>query len=423
MLEMLPLTFNYVLLNVASVGVMFLLLSEIFPRRWSIVWCVYFLAKAIIDAYLWYPGALEAAPAWVTPLATLWTASSSIISFIVICLSFRGDYILVSTCAVLCDPLVSGMTTAGLLVSDYVFGRGVYEGYFVPFVPHTIVALTTLVTLYLLIRVHIVRLMKLVCRSVLRHRLVWGSCAVAIAFMFAMSTHKTSNFSSLSTNLFDAVLALVIFLTVVAIVVLRQSWQLRLRRRTLQDCLALSERYDRAVREQLAQLEQDRTALEGHEIVLERLRTQENRPAAERIEQLEQAYQQMSTGSYCEQPALDAVLLAAQQRLGEAGVDATITVAGIPSSVSVPVMEVLAVANLACEAARRAFDRGDNHVNLRIRGIGNQVLVHLDVPAAWGALWVRRYLPMLDSHDTGLIRERKESDRRVVTVMCEGVSA
>lgn len=424
MLETVSLACSYVLLNAAGVTVMYLLLGEVFPRRGApILWYAYFLSKATIDATLWYPGGHSMLPAWVTSLATVWAGLSGIISFVVICLSFHGDYILKSTCAVLCDPLVSGMTAAGMLLANATCGTGTHEGFFIPPWPHMVIALTVLVILYRLVRIHIVHLLRLVCRSVLRHRFVWGACAVVMALMFTLTSRKAVNFASLEMGLSIDVLALVIFLAVIGTAVLQQVQQLRRRRKTLQDCLAVSERYDSVVREQLAQLEQDHVALEGHEEVLQRLRTGKDDLTAERISQLEQTYQDISMGSFCEQPALDAVLLAAQWRLSEAEVDSTITVAGVPSSVSVPVMVVLSVANLTCEAAQRAFDRGDNHINLRIRGIGNQVLVHLDVPAIWGTLWVDRYLPMLDSHDTGLIRERTEGARRVVTVLCEGVSA
>ena len=70
-------------------------------------------------------------------------------------------------------------------------------------------------------------------------------------------------------------------------------------------------------------------------------------------------------------------------------------------------------------AVRNAREHGGD-VELHIRGIDGHVLLHLEVPARWGTLWARRYLSVFDGRDAVLVRERREGERRVVLVLCEG---
>lgn len=415
---------NHTLMDLVSVSIVYLLLSEVFRRNGApVLWYAYFLVKAIVDIMIQHPGVHGVLAESLRSFSWLWFAFTSIASFVVICLSFKSDYVLVCVCAVLCDPLVSAMVASGWVVANAVYGNVNDVGFYVLLGPRTFISLAVTVVLYLVLRVPATRLLKAVCRNVLRHRTLWGVCAVFMAVLFTLGSHTQDSYESLTLYLSNAIVTFSIILAGIAFMLLKQGRDLSRRKEILQTCLDASQRYDETVRGQLTQLEQDFLALGGHEAVLERLRTREEGYTGERIAQLEQTYQHMRAGSFCNRPALDAVLSAAQHRLSQVGIVSNITVAGVPSSVAVPVMTVLAVANLAYEAAKRAPRHGDNHVVLRIRGIGKQVLIRLEVPAEWGTLWARRYLPALDNQGSGLVREKREGTRRVVLVVCEGGSS
>ena len=140
----------------------------------------------------------------------------------------------------------------------------------------------------------------------------------------------------------------------------------------------------------------------------------------ERAERLKDSYERMCAGSYCPYPALDAVLVSVAQRLRDRGVQPRFTVAGIPQDVALPAATAFAFLNLACGAATRAEDVEGDEVELRVRAVGELLLLRLSIPISWGALGARRRLKLFVEETGGYVRERSHRGRTLVLMLTGG---
>ena len=87
---------NHTLMDLVSVSIVYLLLSEVFRRNGApVLWYAYFLVKAIVDIIIQHPGVHGVLAESLRSFSWLWFAFTSIASFVVICLSFKSDYVLV----------------------------------------------------------------------------------------------------------------------------------------------------------------------------------------------------------------------------------------------------------------------------------------------------------------------------------------
>ena len=419
-----PSMLNYLVYNFYGVSITYWLVSGLFERRRSpLLWYAYFGLRSLIDSNLyWLTEQGEASPE-LTTFFIVWQLVHSFLSLVVIWQSWKGDYVLLAVCAVICDPLASEINTFSTLNANYFFGQAASTSYFVPIGLHTFMGGLFDLLVFMIIRMPLASLLRFACRFVLRHRLVWGIITVGIVVLYTVVMQVTASAITIGSHIVYTAPTLAFLLAAITLPLVRQSRIVARRSKLLADCLALSRSYDATIRAELASLERDRRALEGHEVTLRRLSENGDPALAERINELRVVYKKLSAGSYCDRPALDAVLVAGAKRLQEAGVEVKLTVAGVPMDAPVPVTAVLTLFNLANEAAERNVKRQGDDIELRIRGIDGHVLLHLEVPLRWGALWAKRYLSVFSDGDEVLIRERKQGDRRVVLVLCEGVVA
>ena len=64
------------------------------------------------------------------------------------------------------------------------------------------------------------------------------------------------------------------------------------------------------------------------------------------------------------------------------------------------------------------FSDTTDAVDLRVRKVGDELSLSLEVPKRWGRLSARRHLVPLAHEKTILVRESIEGDRRQVLMVC-----
>ncbi len=412
---------SYTFMTCAGVSVTWFNLSRVFERRASLPFWAYFVLKGFVDAYTWYCISQGYHADFFYGFNNVWSHAMAVVSLFVVLFTFKGDYVQVGVCAAVSD-LEAGLLVALTHTFGNLFtGNPVNTGFLEPFSPRTLVcALMMLVGAHLL-REPLTWINRFLCRVVLRRRLLWGGAVVCFIAFYANSVNAVVNAdlmvpSSFAYNLPFMLLALF----VIALLLLRHRRDVKEREKVLASCVALTRSYDLMMYEQLEALERDRVALEGHERTLRELgEGAGDKAIAARVADLERSYLRLSAGSFCDQPALDAVLTSCAARLRGHGVKASFTVAGVRARETVPVAMVLTLLNLALEAAERAPRAGDSEVELRIRSVGEQLFLRLDVPAAWGPLGVRRFLAPYTRDGASIAREHRWQDRRLVMVMTE----
>lgn len=408
---------NYVLIGIAGVTGTYVLMRAAFaPRRSPLLWYLYFAVKTTVDARLWCALNLSAPLGWVEGFQAAWLFGMGFVSLLVVYRSFAGDFVLVVLCATVCDLFAAICMSLATVVANMACGLPADAAYLNPFGLHSVLTAAGVVALVLCIRVPIGWVLRCICRVARRNRVAWGVATLLLVSFFVSLTQRLSSYVSLNNHWPLIVPLATLVLAVVSLTLARRARDMRRREAMVRQCVELAGSYDHAVRTRLEGLERDLSALEGHDLTLRALGRCDGAASVEAAE-LQRVYRHLRAGAYCDLPALDAVLSACAQRLDRMGVRSVFTVAAVPVGKVAPATVALALLHLACEAAERADGTEEEVIDLRVRGLGDQVLFRLAVPATWGALWARRFLSAFDTLGAGLVRERVEGDRRVVLVV------
>lgn len=411
--------FNYLCLSLSGVWITYYLMSRVFARRHApFVWWAYFVAKGLVHGALVCGVEIEGL-AWLRDSLAVETSVTSILSLLVMFYTWKGDLVEVALCAVVADTFSGTAAVLAHMVANAAMGYPIQSGWKYNLDLFSVIDQVVRVTLALALQRPITGLLENVRQVAMRHHLI-ASCIVA-AFLVLFAIESVSPFFvPVDTHLTVVECVLLATLLVTGLLVARRARDMSRREEALASCLRLARDYDRVVRAQLAEFNAGRFALEGHERSLARLREgSSDRDVVERIRELERTYRRLSEGNFCDQPALDAVLTAGVRRLRGAGVRCEVTVAGLPSASVEPACAALAMLNVAGEAAERQRNRPDEDqvMELRVRGLGDQTLLHLDVPASWGRLGARRALSVLCREGEELVSERRRGSRTVVLMV------
>ena len=414
---------NYAVLTIASLYIDFSLTNSVceLRHRYSpLIWWGYMIFDNTVDGYYAYMTEYGGASSVVGPIRAVWVYVTAVAAFCVICYVWKGDPIRVGVSAVMADLFAGTTSTLGLLSANLITGVDPWTGYIRPFGGHTVLAACIMVAVFLVIRVPATSIMRTVSHVVRRHRLPWA--VVMIVFIATFSSVNLLGYTELGPWFVIMPVVELFAAAVFAVVLLRKSRDVTRRGALMSQCLAATNSYETLVGEHLRSLERDLTALEGHEDSLERLRATQGGALDERVGKLREAYERLKSGSFCDRPALDAVLMSGAERLQGMGIRPEFSVAGLAANQSADVPLVMSLLNLACAAfaQQEAAMVEGAEVSLRVRGLGKGVLYRLDVPSSWGWLGARRSLSALPTFETLLVKERVRDGRSVVLVV-EGV--
>ena len=409
------------LLSLTGVWITYYLMSHVFEHRHApFVWWAYFVVKGTVSSVIMIVLELGAEP-WLKDVEAIELSVTSVLSLLVMFYTWKGDYVEVALCAVASDTFAAVTTFLCRMLVNSLMGYPQSRGWVTPFGLTTILETTIRILVCLALSRQLAAVLRLVKRMAMRHHLVASFIVAGFITYCSLATFCIPVFyANITMQLAYMQWPLLLVVLGAGIFTLTRARDMSRRDQVLDECMRLAQAYDTTVREQLATLNADRVAIEGNERSLARLREGEaDEVIARRIRLLERTYRRLSSGSYCDQPALDAVLSAGAQRLRQAGVRCEVTVAGLPSRGVDPAMAALTMLNVAGETAERVGLKGMEHpvVDLRVRGLGEQVLLRMEVPASWGQLNARRSLCTLCREGEELIMERRRGESTVVLML------
>ena len=424
-----PVLANYVTLGMAGVSVTFILLSGVFSYRYTpAIYYTYFLLKNIVDAMLWYAIEPGGAGALVMQLQQLWSGTLAVVSMLVMWLTFVGELPSVIVCAILCDLIASICISGSSTLANLACGTSTANtNYLDVFGPHTILTAAILIVVVWVVRKPWRWLLRWLCRVTQRFHDALVMAISLVATLLIVSSQARINYTNPYTHLTSILPYLIAMAALIGFSITWRARQARARETAMSETSALVASYDGMVREQLAALEDELLALDGHEEALLRLGSSPGSAVRSdvltvRANELRRVYKTLSSGAYCDRPALDAVFSMFAKRLSELGVLCSFTVAGVPVNSVIPATIAFALLNLAAEAADRAGTAQGDTVELRVRGVGEHVLFRMEVPASWGVLWVRRLLGTYREQTNIIVRERTKKGRTVALVLCGNIS-
>ena len=411
---------NYAVLSIVSLYLDYYFISSVFKlrSRYSFfIWWGYIIFDNLVDEHFVYLAEYGGASFDIGPVHAVWAYVSAVVAFCIVCCVWKGDPVQVGMSAVMAD-LFAGMTsTLGVLCANLVTGIDPWSGYIQPFGAHTIIAVCVMFATMLVIRGPVTSIMRTAVRVVHRHRPPWA--ILMILFIAIFSSVSLMGYAHLGAWFGVMPIVGLTAALIFAVILLRKSRDVTRRGALMSQCLATVNAYEALMGEHLESLERDFMALEGHEESLERLRMTESGRLDQRIFKLQEAYERLRSGSYCDRPALDAVLVSGAERLRTLSVQPEFSVAGLAVDQPVNVPLAMSLLNLACGAAAQQEDAAvrESEVGFRVRGRGKSVLYRLDVPTAWRYLGAKRSLTALADFDSLLVQERVRDGRLVVLVM------
>ena len=300
--------------------------------------------------------ALGHAP-WVEVANNIFVSATTILTIAAVVYTWNGAFAQVFLCMFACDIMNPAIITPcvyalralpfGLMATD--------EWPLVPLNLGTIIVGCIFVALHFALNKPIVSLLNILKRMVMRHEIFWTVLTWGFVIAMSMGTALALNSTTFRVDLQCQVTLLL--LCILLLVVLGRTVRYSKRRQAVAACESLAREYDAKVSEQLDELERGRAALAGHERVLAAIGAGDAANAddgtARKVRELEREFRRLRAGSYCDMPALDAVLCAGADHLRALGAHATLTVAGVDEGAPAPVTMVHSLLGLACDAADR----------------------------------------------------------------------
>ena len=416
---------SYYCIGFTGVIMGYLYLRDIFgkPRAWykPVGYLLYFLVRFTHDIGVYYGGDELVGPP-VFRLASVMVAYLwGLLSFVVIMWTFEGDKLKILLVAFFVNFVFSADLLIATMLSDLLMGLPL-DGYaFTPFDASIVLAVALGWLLFYLFRRPTLEVSRWACDIAERHRTFLTLTMLVLSMLFL--TYAATDAMYASGETLFVMLVIVAICAIVPIVVVQylSSREAQVREQAIRQCVDLITGYDKQVKAQLALLERDHALFNQNREVLARLERGTSDPALrQRIRDLEAAYQCISHGTFCDQPSLDAVLVAYAQRLRDLGQECQFSVA-VPGEVGLGhALVAYTLLDAAAAGARRSRGTQGSMVELRIRRVGDSLLYHLETPATWGPLHAERLLGALFGTNVRGVHERVEGNRTVVLVLRAG---
>ena len=415
---------TYCLMGLTGVSIGYLYLRDVFgPSRHPVFYVAFFIVRFCYDALVYYWPAAHGKGLVPTELLTPLTYVWSIASFSCIIWIFDGSKLEVLLVSFFTNMVSSVETACAMTVANLLVRGSIEQGYWVPFDAGVLLAMALSMAECFLLRRPTEQLSRLVQAVSKRNGTFLLSCAMA-----AFVAYITVAVGRIVYMPFSAVSRMIIGISLLTMVPLAvslhmDSRELRTRTMLVSEFNDMLQSYDAQVHEKLALLERDHDLFAGVGGALSRLDvgrvTSEQR---ERVARLERSYQALAQGTYCDNPALDAVLVAYGDRLRGLGVVPSLSVAGVGMDDLDTAFVALVLLDFAHLAARQARDVEGERVTFRLRAMDETVLCHLDMPASWRPLGPVRHAGRTLSHEIDCV-EHVEGDRRLVLAMRGGALA
>lgn len=407
----------YCCLCLTNVTLTYLYLADTYGRpsdRYKFIcYELFFLMRFIYDANVYYQHPASAVEGAIIVVIADFL---SLASFAVVTLLFGSDKLEVFIVTFVINIVTSVMTGISLLVGLILTRAPLDISFLRPFDSSTVIAVAVNLLLYPLFQrptLVIVRWVRDLDRRYLK--------VLAILMLASMfyTTQALTSMLSLPLATLSATMGIVSVCVIVPFVLVERlsEREARARERIIRECSDVVAHYNGEVQRQLDLLERDHALFSQSEKVLSRLKEGAvDASLLQSIERLETTYRQISFGTFCNQPSLDAVLDSYAKRLSALGVEPLFSAARVESASHSYTIITLALLNVATSKARSERHPEGSVVMLRLRSYGDGLLCHLQTPASWGKLGIREFLHTISPTAVGAVKERIEGSHTTTLV-------
>ena len=411
---------NYVVLGLVLMYFNLLSMRDVYaPKRSLALGVAFYAVKFFIDYHLYalMPGMSDG----MRMLGFSWGMLALCLSFPFCVMLFWGGVAELYVSFVAIDAILSIVQLTSFFATNLLLGKPLGTPFPESYGLGTVLCLAIFSGEYLLLRRPLVWMVRGIQRFPHRYQVLLAEIGFLATAGFVASVYMAPLDSGGTgvpvTYWVIVVCTLVPLLTVTFLQVIlstRARAQTAYMRRIDEVTLAYRER----IAAQLAIAERDRALFDGLDASLVRLGEQSGSPElAQRIARLEEEYDRIAGGTYCDNPMCDAFLCAEADRLKELGVQPCFAVASLSPATAVRPQLVLILLSEVDRLAVRAREAAGSEVSLRIRSINDMMHVSLDLPSSWGRLRARRLLEDAGLGDDVLVSERVAGARTEVQVL------
>lgn len=420
MMQQLFVVINYVVLGLALMYFTFVSMRDVYePKHGLAPGLAYYAFKFLID-FLFYSMMPDMSDV-LRLLGFAWGLLSICLVFPVCVLLFWG-----STPGLYCSiTAINAILSAAQLISFYVANLLLNKPLGTPFQESyglgTLMSIAILTVEFLCLRKPLAWMAGGIQRFPHRYQVPLAELTFLATAGFIYSVYQPVPYASAvgaTVTYWEVILFSIVPSLAIAFIQFSLSRRARTQTQYLRQVEELTLSYRERIRAQLAIAERDRALFDGLGTSLERLGQQDgSSELLERIARLEDAYERITGGTYCENPVYDAFLCAEASRLEALGVRPCFTMASIsPATELRPQLPLLLMSGVDRLALRAKKTEG-SEVNLRIRSLNDMLHLSLDLPSSWGRLRAKQLLEDAGFSDDLLVSERVSGDRTEVLVL------
>lgn len=419
MMQQLFVVINYVVLGLALMYFTFVSMRDVYePKHGLAPGLAYYAFKFLID-FLFY-SMMPNMSDGLRLLGFAWGLLAICLTFPVCVLLFWG-----STPGLYCSiTAINAILSAAQLISFYVANLLLNKPLGTPFQESyglgTLMSIAILTVEFLCLRKPLAWMAGGIQRFPHRYQVPLAELTFLATAGFIYSVYQPVPYASAvgaTVTYWEVILFSIVPSLAIAVIQFSLSRRARTQTQYLRQVEELTLSYRERIRAQLAIAERDRALFDGLDTSLERLGQQDgSSELLERIARLEDAYERITGGTYCENPVYDAFLCAEASRLEALGVRPCFSVAALSLQTELSPQLLLQLLAGVDRLAARAKKAEGSEVNLRIRSLNDMLYVTLDLPSSWGRLRARQLLEDAGLIDDLLVSERVTDGRTEVHV-------
>lgn len=413
---------NYVVLGVVLMYYNLVVMRDAFAQKHSLaIGITYYVLKFFVD-YGFYSN-LADMPDSFRLMGFAWGMLIICLTFPLCALLFWGGLAELYASFTAVNAILSVMQLSTFYLTNFLLGKPVGSSFQESYGLGTVLALVILTAEFFCLRQPLAWMARGIRHFPHRYQVLLDELAFLATTGFIFSLYRPVSDADTS-GVTVAYWKLIVFsaapLLVIALLQLSLSRRARAQTLYIKSVEELMRSYRRKIHAQLDIAERDRKLFDGLSEELERLGERSGSDELlERIRLLEDQYERIKEGTYCENPVYDAFLCAQASRLERLGVCPHFSVALLPPTMGVRPQLLLILLSEVDRLALHAKRVEGSEVNLRIRSLNGMMHVSLDMPSSWGRLRAQQLLEDAGFGDELLVSEKVKNGRTEVLVMSQ----
>jgi len=393
--ESLSILLNSLLMSFAGVGLNYLAMFLIFPRRNKpVLWWTYFMVRAVIDGIYNILFLSGRTGTLLTVTYVIFIVGTAVVTYFIQYYTWDTDLLHVGVCALLSDMLAAVCIVAGVSIVNVICKRPPGASYQTALRPDSVPMAMVCVAAFGIFAVPWRFLMRKFRNYQFRFPGVWTTVMILLIALFTgmQFTDLTDITATAVLLLFSAGVILASALGIVAEQTRRQKQDIAFAERQQK----MLREYNEEIQAQLETIGKNRDLLQAAKESIESSMSGSGGKAADKstaaekrnqerslsLEMLQEQYRSLVSGQYSDNPALDAVLSGSAQAFAEKGVKTDFTAVGYKEQDVQTARMAMLLLNWAEEQLEKPAKRKESKtslISLKISEMKGQIILLLQV--------------------------------------------